>query len=312
MRSIYIWTEVFNCAKIGNPALRSYLKYHNYPVNVYGYEDDLEEIIDHPNIIKIKIPQRSIFTKLKYYPIQMKSIISENELRDAYKEGHRGTSLLWTHIIMTSSSEVLIHFDSDVLFLGEIISEIINAMNDADIVGPIRNYKNNPNKRDDVRAYNDVVQTVLFGFKPKLISKFPFKKLMNMVRGTWNPLNHPVIDFFDPVSFNMIKNGARVKFLSCDDVGGTSIYGDRNNCHAEINNYHTNNKLDFGNKLIHFSSAGSGMYYYNNVNNINVANSYVKYAIDRYALYCKVIYNEDLGVDLSMYDGLVRELKKWV
>ena len=43
---------------------------------------------------------------------------------------------------------------------------------------------------------------------------------------------------------------------------------------------------------------------------VNMADSYKQYALDRYALYCKIFYNEDLGVDLSSYQVLINFFEK--
>ena len=104
--------------------------------------------------------------------------------------------------------------------------------------------------------------------------------------------------------FTLLENKASLFFLNHDDVGGCDVNGKRNNKFAEINNYNTPFKIDYGNKLIHFSAVGSGMNIYNN-NDVKISKEYSNYAVDRYALFCKIFYKEDIGIDLSRYQTLV-------
>jgi hypothetical protein len=133
-----------------------------------------------------------------------------------------------------------------------------------------------------------------------------------MVQGVYNPLGHMVIDFFDPVSFLILQNGGKVGLLPHDEVGGENGLGSRQNSYALINDFPTPNKLDFGSKLIHFSAVGSGMHFFHDTAHTNVPDSYKQYAIDRYALYCKAVLGEDIGVPLDSYALLIKELSPWL
>ena len=116
-------------------------------------------------------------------------------------------------------------------------------------------YKHNLNNRDDIRHHPDVVSTYCFGFNARLIDLFPFQTLMNMCRGFYNPLGWNALDFFDPVSFNILKNGGKAYYFDFNIIGGLNEKG------SKLNNYKDLNGLmgDVGDKIIHFSSVGSGL-----------------------------------------------------
>jgi hypothetical protein len=287
----FIFTEVFNCGKIGKIAVDSFLKYHNgLTVNVIGTKKDLEHIVDDPRVKKIVYGEAD--------PITL-----------GFGHGHRGTAMLWAKLIQTVDEKFISHFDSDVIFRGNIFDQIIEETKEHGLVGPTRCYKKNPNNRNDVRHLDDICQTYCFSFNKELVTKRPYNILAEMCQGTTNPLGHPVIDFFDPVSFDIIKNGGRVFLLDHDDVGGCNIEGSRNNEFKDLNNMETPFKIDFGRKVVHFSAVGSGMNIFNN-RNVNIPDGYKKYALDRYALYCKIFYNEDIGIDVDQYKKLL-SVKEW-
>ena len=307
--SYFIWTEIYNCGKIGRIALQSFEKHHpGKKVHVFGFASDFGYLEKSQNIIPVIIPKRNFFLRVYNRFLNSKKgfpgKIYEEMLKDGFTKGHQGTALLWSYIIQNRKEKFLLHFDSDTVFLGNIIDEMIEKSREYDIVAPIRNYKNNPFKNPDFAGFADVAATNCFLFNREKIDRFSFNVLVSMCLGSYNPLGHKVIDFFDPISFNILKNSGKIAFLDPDDVGACDVYGLRNNKYAEINNFDTPFKLDFGNKLIHFSAVGSGMNIYNNAC-INIPDVYKQYALDRYALYCKIFYKEDIGVDLSQYQLLL-------
>jgi len=325
MNDFYIFTEIVNCGKIGNIAIDSFHKYHNYKVHIYGTKEDFKWINKNVNNIFIEV---------------------ELNVIEGYRSGHLGTAILWEQIIKNCNSKYLIHFDSDTIFRDNIIDEMMERSNEYDIIGPIRNYHHNQNNRNDIAFLTDLCQTNCTLFNLDMIStKFTGKKKLNssiknqvfdlslrqivkylkntikynkssifiqMIRGTYSPFCFGNIDFFDPVMFDMIKNGAKVYHLDFNDVGGCDKYGSRENQFKNINNFPTEYKLDFGKKLVHFSCVGSGMNFYNN-NEISkkISKSYVKTALDRYALFCKIFFNEIIPeIDLEKYDEITN-LNKW-
>jgi hypothetical protein len=329
--NFYIFTEIANCGKIGRIALDSFHKYHNYPVHIYGTKADFEHIQEHKNNIFIEV---------------------SDTVLDGYKHGHVGTALLWEQVIKNCPQKYMVHFDSDVIFRASVIDDMIEKSKEYDLIGPIRNYHHNPQGIQGVRHLADVCQTNCTLWNRELISlryrtgkavtlvpnlralaslsliqiarrcKWFIKNILmgknrlsefaRMIHGTYNPLAFQTIDFFDPVMFDMINNGAKIYHLDFDEVGGCDTYGKRDNAFREINNFPTPYKLDFGSKLVHFSCVGSGMNFYNNKNAAkNVGTHYVQCALDRYALFCKTFYNEELeGIPLDKYEKIF-SIKNW-
>lgn len=320
MDNTFIFTEIVNCGKIGKIALDSFHKYHNYKVHIYGTKEDFEYIDTHPNNVFIEI---------------------EANILNAFKYGHRGTAMLWEKAILETEHNQIIHFDSDTIFRENIIDEILSIAKDYDIIGPIRNYHHNPCKRDDVRHLADLCQTNCILFKKdkinlqksvfkisdlnpsfvfkyikyqikKLLGKVPLSEFAQKIYGSYPLYRFKTLDFFDQVMFDMIRNGARIYHLSENEVGGCDKYGKRDNKFTNINNFPTPYKIDFGNKLVHFSCVGSGMNFYNNREAVkNVSESYVHCALDRYALFCKIFYNKDIpGIPLDKYQDIIN-IKNW-
>lgn len=285
MEDYYIFTEIVRCGLIGKIALESYHKYHTKKVHVFGREEDFKFIDKHPNTIF------HIFDK-------------SDEIVHAFDKGHLGTAMVWTKVILelSGSNNKIIHFDSDVVFRGNIIDDICEKLNTYDIVGSMRNYPNNPNKRDDVRHLQDITQTYCFGFNKQFNYIKEYHLLARFVENTldqnvvmemmykYRQYNYvPTIDYFDPLAFCMIKNGAKLFIYHVDILGGCTDLGTR------INNYGILNKhMDFGDKISHFASLGSGLNFLTMMQNnkqIQVEKWYVEYALKKLDLYLRVFYN---------------------
>ena len=246
-QKFHIYTECVNCPEIGINAIKSFYQFHpDYILNVYLTQDDLDYIN--------KIYQNK---NIKYFVV-------EDRIKEVYNtSGHRATAMMWANIINTCKNQKLsiIHFDSDVLFLGNIIDDIIDGLTNHDIVGPIRCYKHNLNNRNDIRHMKDTVATYCFGYNPTKITVNDDEKFIYMVEGLFTPDKHPILDFFDPVTFNMYKNNATVKYIDFDIIGGLKENGSRENKYSEYNKL-----FDVGDKIVHFSAVGSGLNYRKNSN----------------------------------------------
>jgi hypothetical protein len=311
--STFVWTEVYNCGEIGAVAIRSFLAHHPQTVvHVYGETQDLLEIPDAPTVIKQVLPKGNS-SELKSFMWRRfgigRQVITGDYLQKGFSRGHLGTARLWAYLIQSRPESRMVHFDSDIVFLGDVVTEIVDRLDSFSLVGPVRNYKNNPNKLDNVRHLADVTQTCCFGFDKSKIDTHSYGELVRMCQGAFNPKGHPVIDFFDPVMFEILGNAGTISFLPHDEVGGCNLEGSRNNAYADVNDFETPFKIDFGSKLIHFSAVGSGVNIYRN-RTVRIPDSYRQYALDRYALFSKVFFGLDIGEDLSAYDALVRRLQQ--
>jgi hypothetical protein len=308
--SYFIWTEIYNCGKIGRISLQSFVKHHpGLKVHVFGFRKDFEVIEKSNFVIPVIINESDWLDRLTFFlPQKYQNFFFENRISfrsiiNGFEEGHLGTARLWAYIIKSRKENHLIHFDSDTIFLGNIVDEMIELGQHYDLVGPIRNYKNNPSGVEFFEQFENLSSTYCFLFNRKKIGYFSYKKLVDMCVGRY--IKHPVLDFFDPIMFTILENKGKIFFLDQNDVGGCDFFGKRDNKFCEINNYFTPFKLDFGNKLTHFSAVGSGMNIYFN-RKVNIPSSYSEYALDRYALFCFIFYEEDLGFDLSKYDFLIK------
>lgn len=309
----FVWTEVFNCGEIGAVAISSFLKHHpDTVVHVYGAAEDLMSIPDAPTVRKVILPSGGSgeFSSWLWRTLGTGTpSITQGYLKKGFTRGHLGTARLWSYLIISRPEPKMIHFDSDIVFLGDVVTEVQKRLDNDDLVGPVRNYKYNRNNLDHVRHLADVTQTCCFGFNKRKINSHRYGELVKMSLGSYNPKGHPVIDFFDPIMFEILGNQGRISFLNHDEVGGCNLQGSRQNAFAAVNDFDTPFKIDFGSKLIHFSAVGSGVNIYHN-KAVRIPESYRQYALDRYALFAKVFYGQDIGIDLSSYDLLIDHLKR--
>ena len=281
----YIFTECVNCPELAVNALRSYCKYHNYPVYVFTSHSDAEYLERELKGIKGTIH----IVKLG------------DQIKELYnKSGHAGTANIWNLVIqqLKGKNKKFIHFDADVIMRGNIVDDIIVGLLDNDVVGPVRCYKHNQNGRDDIRHIPDVVSTYCFGFNPEKLSPQLFRQtreiqntVVRMILGVFNPHRFPILDFFDPMSFDIMRNGGKFKYIDWNVIGGLSRDGKREN------NYEIpNERFDYGEKIIHFASVGSGINYYKQMtdkskNQNMISQTYKDYAVSSYIMYHNIIKN---------------------
>lgn len=282
-----IYTECVNCPEIVLNSIVSFLKYHKYRIDVYLTNND-------KNYLDKYIQNK-----------QIRYIILNDQLKTIYNSnGHLGTAHLWANVINNNIDKKLIHIDSDTILRGNIIDDIIYELIDHDLVGPYRCYKNNLNDRDDIRDKPDVVSTYCFGFNPTLIDKFDYKVFVSMIRGFYNPLNFPILDFFDPICFNILKNNGKISFIDFNIIGGMNQYGDKNNKYSNINNH-----FDVGDKIIHFSSVGSGINFKKSLKEnitITVPKFYQEHSLKSLAIYKYLLFNI---IDKELPDN-IKNIKK--
>jgi hypothetical protein len=304
---VFIFTEVVNCGLIGRVAFQTFHKFHNRKLHIYGRMQDLLQIEFHPNNVYHTLDDRQ-------------------DILNAFESGHKGTSMIWTKAILEAKEKYLIHIDSDVVFRGDAVEEVIQKLGEYDLVGSMRNYPNNPHKhRNDVRHLPDVTATYCFGFNKQLIPVEQPQLLERLVENTLDPLviselrfrypwykYEPTLDYFDPVAFIMIQHGAKVCILDNDVMGGFDNDGGRKNKYGVLNE-----DCDFGDKIIHFASVGSGLNFVTKIQNkqpIRVPEWYVEYAISKLDLYLRLFYTKSILPDdknkfLRHYEVIRESLK---
>lgn len=292
LNKVFVYTEGYDCGLILKKCLESFFEFHpDVIVNIFGTAKDFKEV--------------GKFKNVEYFELS-----DDQELKECFKSGHMGTAHIGARVIKEFSNgyDYVIHFDSDVIFRKESLSLLTSKIDEGyDLIGPVRCYKNNMNGRTDLSNIADVSQTYFYAFNKTKITNYDFNTLRQMIVGYHNPLGHPILDYFDPVSFDILKNGGKVFFLNTDDVGGLTEEGNRKNNFEELNS-----DMDFGNNLIHFAGVGSGMkFYFKGAD--NAVMSYVDWAKKRFALYYKLLYGEEIKnieVDNHIYELLKSKINE--
>jgi hypothetical protein len=287
MSEHFIFTEAYNCSEILKNCLESFYKYHDDPVHVFCTKNDLNDLKHFKKIIPILIQDGS--------PIDR-----------AYAKGHVGTAAIFAEsIFIYSKTNNIIHFDSDLIFKQECLSNIKNKLSEGyDLVGPVRPYKFNLNNRNDIRHMRDVVATCFLGFNKSKISIKNMDEMVMSING--RPFKgNPTLDFFDYVSFDILENGGKIHTFDYEFTGGPNEYGNRKNKYGNLNE-----DLDCGDWFIHFAGIGTGSKVYKKgYQSTNI--DYSNWALKRYALYKKLIENIEIAgipIDEQKYQNYKNNL----
>lgn len=275
MNNPLIFTETVNCSEITKVMLRSFYRHHpDRKIHIFGTQQDFLELHDegkNPNAILI-------------------DITDNKELVNKYKIGHQGTAQAFAMVLsgmIDGNFDSFIHVDSDIYFKQESISLIQQEFdNGFDIVGSRRCYKNNPSNVPNLDNFPDSISTYFLGMKLDKIPKYDFEKLCLYCEGASHPLGWTVLDFFDGVTHGAMANGATIKFLDSNLIGGQNELGKKNN------NYISNLHFDCGSHLIHFGGVGSGYAYAKGKKGHE--SPYYTWALGRYSLFKKVFENSSI------------------
>ena len=306
-QEVFVFSEVVRCGIIGRIAYKTFHQFHNRKLHLFGRKEDLDFLEPHPN---------NVFHVLE----------DDSEIVKAFNAGHKGTAMVWSKVILEQPENLIVHFDSDVVFRGNIVEDIIVGLQQGHtLVGGIRNYPNNPNKRDDVRHLPDLTQTYCFGFNkqknyvkefdllvPLVLNAMTLPSISALMQKYPQYRYYPTIDFFDPFAFCLLGEGGSVAILPNDIIGGTRPEGDRINKYGDLNK-----EIDFGDKISHFASVGSGLNFLNMIKQkqpIQVEEWYVKYALGKLDLYMRLFYNTSIlpegQNEFLKFEPLMREAFK--
>lgn len=284
-QSVFIWTEVFNCGELADIVIRSFLCHHKESIHVFGYTQDLRTLTKDPRVIPMPVDPTCAIRK-NYLPLS--SRIDGPFLQNGYEKGHLGTARLWAHLIKNRREDVLVHIDSDLIFIGNAVDDVIKALlNSAVLAGSRRMYMNNLNHIGDVSHQPDCVDTMCFGFRRDLIPRSTFHGLVRRLRGqTWRDklLGRKIIDFFDSISYSLMKKGS-VAYL-CSPGSGTSGF-------RQVDS-------PFMNKIVEVRSAvGSGCAFFKGYGK-NVPETYRSYALESYSIYAFYLLGIETGISRPM------------
>jgi hypothetical protein len=301
---VFVFSEVVRCGVIGKIAYKTFHAHHTMKLHLFGRSEDFTFIDYHPN---------NVFHILE----------DDSDIVKAFNAGHKGTAMVWSRVILDRPERYIVHFDSDVVFRGNIVDDICQRLREGHtLVGPLRNYPNNPNKRDDVRHLPDITQTYCFGFNKEKNYIKDYELLVPVVQNalttdivmrlsrTYQQYRYvPTIDFFDPLAFILLNEGGSVCLIKNDCIGGTRDEGDRINKYGNLNAH-----LDFGDKISHFASVGSGLNFLHMIQKgqpIQVEEWYVKYALGKLDLYMRIFYKTSILADgqneFLIYEAEMRE-----
>ena len=268
MNNSFIWTEALGCGEILTPMLNSFVHHMDHEIHVFIYETDLIFIPDNSKIIPVILNED---------PNSSTIDITADQMKKAYEKGHDGTALLWSMIISKRQEEFLIHLDADTVFLGDVVSPILERLSEGyGIVGTRRPYRlsaANINKINKILLYfrKDAVNTHCFGFdKTKIgIKKRNLRKSINgQGKNRIHQRIFPIIDFFDRITFSIAQN-SQIFYLD-----------------SNMQNKHGSHNRDgqIESLMISFAAVGSGCSFYKNPN-VKTSPTYKEFALASYSLY---------------------------
>ncbi len=201
-----IWTEVFGCGQIIGPLAQSFLAHHKQTLTVFGCEQDLELLPDHPRLQGV-VPTYAEFGA------------DAQQVARRYARGHSGTAYLWSGLMLSNKGRRLIHLDSDQVLLGDVLTPIEEALaRGAAIAGPRRPQKENVPSWRPGGPQGDTVATFCFGMRPETLTRRPRWLLEREVAGRRMGVARP-LDFFDPVTTRALRTGVGVAYLDSPEVG---------------------------------------------------------------------------------------------
>jgi len=296
----FIWTECFNCPQIALPMVRSFLEHHaGLNIHVLCFQDESSYFQNLDSRIIVLSPSESFLNRL--------FLRDERAIRAGYrKKGHLGTARSWANTFYSIKSDYFIHLDSDQIFLGDLVSEILERLRSGfDLVGTRRPYlfrSYRKEGRDSIKLDKlpDSLNTDLIGFHKGVIGTLFSPFLVRRVRGR-KTSSKPVIDFFDPLIHQALFSKRKIFFL---DSQSTDLAGQ------------VNSESRFYTQRLQFAAVGSGMNFYSNPESSS-SPGYREYALQAYALWSK--YFDESPIDYKRLDAPELEAKlnrldqvKWV
>jgi hypothetical protein len=278
---IFIWTEALGCGEILSPMLSSYLHHHDFPIHVIGYHSDFLCL---PSSTKLK-PMIVDLSNTKQNLSEIGT--TETELKTAYKSGHLGTATLWASLIMTRKERYIIHLDADTIFLGDVVTPIIQKLKQGyGVVGTRRPYRFSESRKTFLsRAQHyfqrDAVNTHAFGFERCCI-ELSKEKILNSIGNSGSRVINrifPVIDFFDRLAF-YISRKRGIYYLDSKGQARSGV--------------HTR-EGPFESKMISFAAVGSGYSFFHGYAR-SPSPSYEEFAISSYSLYARHLLGKEIGI----------------
>lgn len=204
-----IFTEVFGCGQMAGPVVSSFLAHHDMEITVFGSPSD-RYLVPRDSRVKAVAPTRA------------DTGATWRAVASAYKQGHHGTALLWSHILRHNRGRVIVHLDSDIILLGDVLTPLLAALDDGSaLAGPRRPQQYNDNNRDDVRGRVDTLHTYCIGIDSRSLPRWPRWLLKRHIEGRRTSWRRP-LDFFDPVTAGVLRRGKKVTYLDSPHAGDSA------------------------------------------------------------------------------------------
>ena len=272
----FIWTEALGVAEILPPFLKSYVKHNSFPINVIIYDYELENLPQDPLIIPVLLREGAASDF---------GLPSISEMQRLYSNGHAGTARLWAEIIANTDHNLLIHFDGDIICLGDIVSPIVEKLTKGYAITGIRRANRYGVSGCTLRnffisIYRDTVHTMAFGFRADKCRNISQNKLVHLLQSKQR--FPPALDFFDSLFRKVWRKGG-VYYLGSP---------------KQISHGILNEESSYQNLIFSFSAIGSGCNFYKNGFKNDIKH-YAVLAIESF----KVFSNIFLGKSLVFEDN---------
>ncbi len=280
---ILIWSEAVGVAPVIRPSLHSYLAHHQIPMNVFVYEEEVE------NLSNFMGPNSTI-TIVGLESLAHIGFSTEAEYRTLFKYGHLGTARLWSEIVFAYPEvDYFIHLDSDNIYVDSLVDDILQALDEHYFVGFRRPYFQHSGRLPHARRLrywfsNDKVHTFAFGFSKKVAENHSRQTFEDAIRGASRGkvyrLLNPVLDFFDQVVQLADPEGSKTFFLGESKESPRK----RGKPSDEVVNH----------KVLNFSAVGSGYNFWKSGWE-SVPETYVNYAMAQFSVYNKYFLGYEVG-----------------
>jgi len=270
--------------------LSSFTAHHSFPIHVYTTDSEAAKLKQTQGVRCLRAPSSPISALYKN---------SYKRVLEGYKRGHLGTARLWSNVIQSRNEDILIHVDADTVFLADCITPLLEELSrGAEMVGTrrpylLRTYRKEGRDGRMLDKHPDALNTDLIAFRRKAIPKRFGPFLTRKIQGK-RPVLYPVIDFFDPVVFDMIRKGRNLRYVDSPESGSQST---------------PNFESPLFQNRISFAAVGSGCNFYKNPQ-VSTSPGYRDYALASFALFSKHLLGVDIGIKPLNNPDLINKLER--
>ena len=203
---LFCFTEAFGCEDVLLPFLKSYSTHNRTPIVIFGRKEFIDRLFIDLHLNTEVFVNGSEFISKSF----------EKFLLDEYLiKGHSATAIFWTFIIKNLKKKLLFHFDSDLIFVKSIDSEIQSLVDQKSYLSGLHRYQEITSKglvnfliekiSMDGKIFAKTINTQAFFFNASLIAYLPREVIKRLIEcsglyGARIIFGDAIRDFFDPVS----------------------------------------------------------------------------------------------------------------